>query len=68
MATGLSPVQACLRYVNTMGAIDRVVVGVDDVMQLNEILAAADGVLESLPLFKPLEDERLINPASWNRL
>jgi aryl-alcohol dehydrogenase-like predicted oxidoreductase len=68
VATGLTPVQACLRYVNSIDAIDRVVVGVDTVTQLNEIVAAANGVLDSLPVFKPLQDDRLINPACWNQL
>lgn len=66
--SGLTPVQACLRYANSLDAIDRVVVGVDSVAQLDEIIADADGVLESLPEFKPLQDERLIQPASWNQL
>jgi len=68
LATGLTPVQACLRYANSLDEINRVVVGVDSVMQLNEILAAANGVLDTLPAFKPLQDGRLINPASWNQL
>ena len=68
VATGLMPVQACLRYLNSLDEIDRVVVGVDTVMQLNEILTAANGVLDTLPAFKPLQDDLLINPASWNKL
>lgn len=66
--TGLTPVQACLRYANALDAIDRVVVGVDSVLQLDEIMAAAEGVLDTLPEFKPLQDDRLINPASWTQL
>jgi aryl-alcohol dehydrogenase-like predicted oxidoreductase len=68
LATGLTPVQACLRYVNSLDVIDRVVVGVDTVAQLNEVVSAADGVLDGLPAFKPLQDDRLINPACWNQL
>lgn len=68
LATGLTPVQACLRYVNSLDVIDRVVVGVDTVTQLNDVVSAADGVLDSLPAFKPLQDDRLINPACWNQL
>lgn len=64
----LTPLQACLRYANALDVIDRVVVGVDSVMQLDEIMAAAEGVLDTLPEFKPLQDDRLINPASWNQL
>lgn len=66
--TGLSPLQACLRYTNTLDCIDRVVVGVDTIAQLEEIIEAAEGELNSLPEFKPLQDYRLINPASWNQL
>lgn len=66
--TGLSPLQACLRYANKLDCIDRVVVGVDNVTQLEEIIAAAEGVLPSLPQFKILQDDRLVNPATWNQL
>lgn len=68
LATGLTPVQACLRYANSLDAIDRVLIGVDTVTQLNEVVSAANGVLTSLPAFKPLQDDRLINPASWDQL
>ena len=66
--TGLSPLQACLRYANKLDCIDRVVVGVDNVAQLEEIIAAAEGVLLSLPQFKILQDDRLVNPATWGQL
>lgn len=66
--TGLSPLQACLRFANTLDCIDRVLVGVDNVAQLEEIIAAAEGVLPSLPQFKVLQDDRLVNPATWNQL
>jgi len=68
LANGLTPVQACLRYANSLDAIDRVIVGVDTVTQLNEVVSAADGVMDSLPAFKPLQDDRLINPARWTQL
>lgn len=68
LATGMTPVQACLRYANSFDEIDRVVVGVDSVIQLNEILAAANGFLDTFPAFEPLQDDRLINPATWNQL
>jgi aryl-alcohol dehydrogenase-like predicted oxidoreductase len=65
---GLTAVQACLRYVTHVSAIDRVVVGVDTVEQLNQIVEAAEGRLPSLPEFHTLQDTRLINPASWDHL
>lgn len=67
-STELTPVQACVRYTNALNVIDHVVVGADSVAQLDEIVSAAEGVLDSLPLFNPLQDRRLINPASWNQL
>lgn len=66
--TGLSPLQACLRYASKLDCIDRMVVGVDNVAQLEEIIAAAEGMLPSLPQFKILQDDRLVNPATWNQL
>lgn len=66
--TGLSPLQGCLRYVNSLSCIDRIVVGVDSVDHLNQIVEASSGELPSLPLFKPLLDARLVNPASWGEI
>lgn len=66
--TGLTPQQACLRYVCGLDSIDRVVVGVDSAAQLDEVLSASEGILDSLPAFKPLQDDRLINPARWTQL
>lgn len=65
---GITPVQACLRYVTNLSQIDRVVVGVDTVAQLNQIVKATEGKLSSLPGFHTLHDARLINPASWNQI
>ncbi len=65
---GLTPLQACLRYVTNLPQIDRVVVGVDTAAQLHQIVAAAEGRLPNLPEFDALQDARLINPASWNQL
>jgi aryl-alcohol dehydrogenase-like predicted oxidoreductase len=64
----LTPLQACLHYVNSVPDIDRIIVGVDTVAQLNQIIEAADGTLESVPSFIPLADSRLLNPANWNQL
>ena len=65
---GITPVHACLRYVTNLSQIDRVVVGVDTVAQLNQIVKATEGKLSSLPGFHTLHDARLINPASWNQI
>jgi aryl-alcohol dehydrogenase-like predicted oxidoreductase len=65
---GLAPLEACLRYLAHLPSIDRVVVGVETVAQLSQIIKATDGGCVSLPEFGPLEDPRLVNPASWNQL
>lgn len=66
--TGLSPLQACLRFTNTLDCIDKVVIGVDSITQLEEIIESATGQLPSLPQFEKLLDDRLVNPATWNQL
>ncbi len=66
--TGLNPLQACLRYVCSLPSVDRVIVGVDSLEQLNQIINAADGGLDCLPEFESLKDARLINPSTWNQL
>jgi aryl-alcohol dehydrogenase-like predicted oxidoreductase len=65
---GLTPLQACLRYVIGLDCVDRVIVGVDSVEQLDEIIAATRDTLPTLPQFKKMNDDRLINPAAWNQL
>jgi aryl-alcohol dehydrogenase-like predicted oxidoreductase len=67
-ATGLTPLQACLRWINTQDAIDKVIIGVESVTQLDQILTEHEGPLPSLPQFMTLHDDRLINPATWNQL
>lgn len=66
--TGLTPLQACVRYACSIPTVDQVIVGVDSISQLNQIVEAAEGSLASLPEFNTLQDTRLINPASWNQL
>jgi aryl-alcohol dehydrogenase-like predicted oxidoreductase len=64
----LTPLEACLRYASASDFVDRMVVGVDSVSQLEEILRFSDDPLSSLPVFKQMQDVRLINPASWSQL
>lgn len=66
--TGLTPLQACLRYALSIGEVDKVVVGVDGAAQLREILAAATGSLTSLPNWPQNIDIDLLNPSRWSRL
>lgn len=66
--TGLSPLEACLRYALSIEEVDSVVVGVDSVVQFREIHAAANGVLPGLPAWPHAIDPVLLNPALWSKL
>ena len=66
--TGLKPLQACLGYVMGVEEVDKVVVGVDSVKQLQEILAATHSPLPSLPNWPQPIDTDLINPSRWTQL
>lgn len=66
--TGISPLEACLRYALSVMEVDRVVVGVDSVEHLHQILTVYDEALPSLPVWSsPIEIE-LIDPSCWSRL
>lgn len=66
--TGLTPLQACLGYVSGVEEVDKVVVGVNSVKQLQEILVAFHSTLPSLPNWLQPVDTDLINPGRWNKL
>ncbi len=65
---GLTPLEACLRYVYSFSEINRIIVGVDTTAQLCQIIEATRGGLDSLPNFNILSDTRLINPSTWGQL
>lgn len=64
----MTAIEACLSYVYGLDVIDRLVIGVNSVSQLNQIIEAINYMPKNLPYFEPLKDERLINPSSWNQL
>lgn len=61
----MSPVDACLRYVLSYSEISKVVVGVDNITQLNQLIKASRGSLPSIPEKLKVDDVNLINPANW---
>jgi aryl-alcohol dehydrogenase-like predicted oxidoreductase len=63
--TGLTPLQACSAYVLGVDDVDRVIVGVDSVKQLNEILDASRSALPDIPNWAQAIDSTLINPTHW---
>lgn len=61
----LNPLQACLSFVLSNPDIDRVVVGVESLHQLQEILAVKTATFDTVPDKLSCEDPDLINPARW---
>lgn len=62
---GISPLQACLSYLNQHSDIDKIVVGVDYIWQLKQIIAAINTPSIGIPDFLQSVDEGLINPSRW---
>lgn len=64
----VTAVQACLAYPLAFPEIDRVVVGADSKIQLEQLIGAALSVVpDDLPDLC-CEDENLVNPARWPKL
>jgi aryl-alcohol dehydrogenase-like predicted oxidoreductase len=66
--TGLAPLAACVRYALSIREIDKIVVGVDSLRQLQEIFAAGDREIPCLPDWPDFIDTALINPPLWGVL
>ena len=64
----LTPLEACVRYVLSVPEIHRVVVGVDNLAQLRQILAAAQGEISGLPSWPESVAPELLNPSCWHKL
>lgn len=65
--TGVTPLQACIRFALSVPRISNVIVGVDSREHLQEIVLAAAGELPVLPRW-PTIPAKLINPAAWSTL
>ncbi len=64
----VSAVQACLALPLSFPEIDRVVVGADSQSQLEQIVSAANKLMQADFPDIHCDDENLINPAKWNQL
>jgi aryl-alcohol dehydrogenase-like predicted oxidoreductase len=64
----VSAVQACLALPLSFPEIDRVVVGADSQSQLEQIVSAANNLMQADFPDIHCDDEYLINPAKWNQL
>lgn len=67
-ASGLTALQGCLAYLNSVDQIDRIVVGVDSSAQLRAIIDACATPPHSVPQLSPSVDQTVINPAAWGAL
>lgn len=64
----LSPLQACLHYALSISQVDRVVVGVNNLEQFQEIASVRQDKASRFPKWSSEYDHRLLNPARWNEL
>lgn len=65
---GVDHLGAAISAVLAQPGIDRIVVGVDGLAQLQQILLTSEQPLTPLPASLAQEDEDLLNPARWNSL
>lgn len=63
-----TPLQATLKYVDQLSFVDKLIVGVDSKVHLEQILAALNSSSVEVPVFFDREDTRLINPSRWSEL
>ncbi len=61
----LTPLQACLNFVLNNPFIDKAVVGIDSLKNLEEILEVAGTAVPEFPANLFCDDPALINPALW---
>lgn len=65
--SGLTPLEACLRFISSFSQLDRIVLGVESLTQLQEI----NDIFKMPPIQAPdnlsSNDERLLNPGMWKK-
>jgi len=62
----ISPLDACLNYVMSIKDIDKVVIGIDNAMQLKQICMIKNENDFNFPDYLMSQDEMLINPSNWS--
>jgi aryl-alcohol dehydrogenase-like predicted oxidoreductase len=65
---GLSALQGCLQSVRSQPGIDRIVVGIDNIGQLEQILRCLVHPVLARPAELACEDLNLIDPSRWSSL
>jgi aryl-alcohol dehydrogenase-like predicted oxidoreductase len=66
--SGLTRLEVCIRYVLSVEAVNKVIVGIDSLSQLKEICVSASGELPVIPMELVSVDPVLINPALWSTI
>ena len=61
----ISPMEACLSFVNSFSEINRIVVGVDSLKQFQGIIKAHTATVFDYPSSLSCEDPNLITPSRW---
>lgn len=65
----LNPIELCLSYPRSLPEIDKIIVGVENVMQLNEIIEKSKIKINNFDTsFMISNDLKLINPYNWKKL
>ena len=62
---GISPLRACVAFALAQCGVDRVLVGVDSLAQLEEAIAGAASAAAPPPASLVCDDIDLINPSKW---
>jgi aryl-alcohol dehydrogenase-like predicted oxidoreductase len=63
--TGITALEACLRFVLSFPEVSNVIIGIDNCDQLKDIITAAKGDTPLIPVDLSSNDLKLINPLSW---
>ena len=61
----MSPIEACIRHVLSYDSIDKIIIGVTNLQELNEIISAQNRNPVNAPLELSIVNEELINPLEW---
>lgn len=63
--SGLTALEACIRFVTSFIEISNVIIGIDNANHLSEIITASSGDIPCIPDNIRSNDTKLINPLSW---
>lgn len=64
----ISALEASVMYVHSFKEIDKIIVGVENLLQLQQIHRATKGNLPEFPSNLFIDDVRLLNPSTWENL